>query len=110
MNPQAVIEKLNATGAVVYLYGDTTGYPVARMGITPGGRLWYQNGTAAHLGGAADAMVEDGCAYVWKTREGKPLSFVLPEDADDWELGALVTRLGEDRQAITREDLLETLE
>lgn len=110
MTPAQLIADLSRTGSAVYLYGDyATSYPVARMGITEGGRLWYQQGTAAHLGGQATDYRKDGCMHVWRTKDGRELAFVRPEDADTWELGDIINALGTDRQAITEAELVEML-
>lgn len=109
MNPLERIKFLNSTGAAVYLYGAPNSYPVARMGVLDDGRLWYQQGDAAHVAGPADKMREDGCQYIWQTPDGRDLAFVAPEDADDWELGDLITAMGNDRQSVTAADLLANL-
>lgn len=104
---RAIVEKLNS-GCAVYIHTGTNSYPVARIGITPAGEVWYQNGGAAHLAGPVGSCVEVGCGWSFE-RNGHRVTFVLPEDADEWELGALMTALESDRKLVTLAELLETV-
>lgn len=110
MSPANRIAHLSATGAAVYGIAPQS-QPVARMGITTHGKLWYQLGDKPHVAGDAAAMQEDGAGWRWPKGEGAEgsLYFVQPEDADDWELGEMITALGAGREIATEEQCLEML-
>lgn len=102
-----IVDKLNS-GCAVYIHDGAHSYPVARTGITADGEVWYQNGGAAHLAGPVGTCTEDGCGWTF-SRDGHSVLFVLPEDADDWELGDLTAALENDRQSVSLDWLLETV-